>query len=85
MEKTGFYGYVYGFSVDYHAIAVDDILEIHKYLLKKNWYKIIFGFIKKIFFTAITFFSYNALKCVSMNNQECRLRPEVTNINTNEP
>ena len=36
MEKTGFYGYVYGFSVDYHAIAVDDILEIHKYLLKKT-------------------------------------------------
>ena len=25
-----------GFSVDYDAIAVDDILDIHKYLLKKN-------------------------------------------------
>ena len=29
-------GYVYDFSVDYGAIAVDDILDIHKYLMKKN-------------------------------------------------
>ena len=36
MKKIGFYGYVYDFSVDYDAIAVDDILDIHKYLMKKN-------------------------------------------------
>ena len=36
MKKTGLNGYVYGFSVDYDAIAVDDILDIHKYLLKKK-------------------------------------------------
>ena len=36
MIKTGFYGYVYGFSVDCDAIAVDDISDIHKYLMKKN-------------------------------------------------
>ena len=36
MKKTGFYGYVYDFSVDYDAIAVDGILEIHKYLMKKH-------------------------------------------------
>ena len=35
-KKTGLYGYVYDFSVDYKAIAVDDILDIHKYLMKKN-------------------------------------------------
>ena len=29
-------GYVYDFSVDYDAIAVDDILDIHKYVMKKN-------------------------------------------------
>ena len=28
MKKTGFYGYVYDFSVDYNAIAVDAILDI---------------------------------------------------------
>ena len=27
---------VYDFSVDYDAITVDDILDIHKYLIKKN-------------------------------------------------
>ena len=26
----------YEFSVDYNSIAVDDILDIHKYLMKKN-------------------------------------------------
>ena len=37
MKKiTGFNGYVYGFSVDYEAVAVDNILDIHKYLMKKN-------------------------------------------------
>ena len=34
MKKTGFNGYVYDFSVDYDAIAVDDILDIHKFDLK---------------------------------------------------
>ena len=36
MKKTGFTGYVYEFSVDYDAIALDDIVDIHKYLTKKN-------------------------------------------------
>ena len=36
MKKTGLNGYVYDFSVDYDAIAVDDILGIHKYLIGKN-------------------------------------------------
>ena len=35
MKRTGFKGYVYDFSVDYGAIAVDDILDIHKCLMKK--------------------------------------------------
>ena len=35
-KKTGLNGYVYDFSVDYDVIAVDDILDIHKYLMKNN-------------------------------------------------
>ena len=35
MKKTGLNRYVYDFSADYDAIAVDDILDIHKYLMKK--------------------------------------------------
>ena len=36
MKKTGLNGYVYGFSVDYDTIAVNDILNIDNYLMKKN-------------------------------------------------
>ena len=36
MKKTGFNGSVYDFSVDYDAIAVDNILDVQKYLMKKN-------------------------------------------------
>ena len=36
MKRTGFNGYVYDFSVDYNAIAVDNIKYIHKYLMVKN-------------------------------------------------
>ena len=36
MKKTGFHSYVYDFSVDYDAIDVDDIRDIHNYLVKKN-------------------------------------------------
>ena len=36
MKRTGFTGYVYDFSVDYRATDVDDIKDIHKYLMKKN-------------------------------------------------
>ena len=35
MKKTGLTGYVHDLSADYHAIAVDDIKDIHKYLIKK--------------------------------------------------
>ena len=36
MKGTGLTVYVYDFSVDYEAIEVDDIKNIHKYLMKKN-------------------------------------------------
>ena len=36
MKKTGFTSYVYDFSVDYEATSLDDIKNIHKYLMKEN-------------------------------------------------
>ena len=36
MEKTGLNGYVYDLSVDYDAISVGNIFDIHKYLIEKN-------------------------------------------------
>ena len=45
MKKTGLHGYVYDFSVDYDGIGVDDILDIHKHLMKKRKRKKNFGFL----------------------------------------
>ena len=49
-----------------------------------------FRFAKRIFVSAMMFFgcnlsSVNPLECVSMNNQECKVRPEIVNVNSNEP
>ena len=35
MKKTGLNGYVYDFSVDFDSTNIDDIKNIHKYLIKK--------------------------------------------------
>ena len=49
-----------------------------------------FRFIKKVFFTAVTFLNFNlsninSLECVSMNYQECKTGTKIININNNEP
>ena len=47
-----------------------------------------FEFIKKAFAVIMTFFnlSYvNSLECVSMNNQECKARTKIIDVNSNEP
>ena len=48
-----------------------------------------FGFIKKMFFPGLTFLStltsVNLLSSISMNNQECKVRPQVVNLNKDKP
>ena len=55
-----------------------------------------FGFNKKAFFAGLTIlssinflnaipFSTTPLECVSMTNQECKVRPEIVNVNSDEP
>ena len=74
-NDTGLNKYIYDFSVDYDIIAVDDILDIHKYLMEKSDMKM-FGFIKKVFFTGLRILSsvnlltITPLRCISMTNQE---------------
>ena len=36
-----------------------------------------------MFFTSLS--SVNSLECVSMNNLECKVRPEIVNMNSNNP
>ena len=54
----------------------------------------IFGFVKKVFFIGLTillrFTNANLLNaiplsCISMSNQECKIRPQVINVNGDEP
>ena len=48
-----------------------------------------FGFIKQCFFTGLallsTLTSVNILSCILMNNQECRVRPQIVNVNVDDP
>ena len=48
-----------------------------------------FGFIEKTFLAGLTVLStwrdVNSLRCISMNNQECKVRPKIINVNSNEP
>ena len=47
------------------------------------------GFIKMCFFTRLVFLStltsINLLSCISMNNQECKVRPQIVNVNGDDP
>ena len=36
MEITGLNGYVFEFSVEYNTIDTSNIIDIHKYLMKKH-------------------------------------------------
>ena len=48
-----------------------------------------FVFIKKVFHIGSLFLSSlvstTSLSCISMNNQACKVRPEIINVNSNEP
>ena len=68
MKKTGFYRYVYDFSVDYYFVAADDILDIHKYLMKKNnlmknvWIYPFFFYVNDVYWP-------QCIKCESINQE----------------
>ena len=48
-----------------------------------------FQFIKKVFFIGLTisssFTNASSLSCISMINQECKTRPQLVNVNSNNP
>ena len=49
----------------------------------------IFGLVKKVFFIGLTilsnFTNVNSLSCISMNNQACKARPQIVNVDSNNP
>ena len=47
-----------------------------------------FKFVKKVFFIGLTILSdftnpNSLLNCISIKNQECKVRPEIINVNSN--
>ena len=48
-----------------------------------------FKFVKQIFISTMIFFgnltNVNSLECISMKNRECKVRPEIISINSNNP
>ena len=45
---------------------------------------------KQIFISAVMSFirnlpSLNSIKCISMNKQKCKVKPEIVNVNSHEP
>ena len=49
----------------------------------------IFRFVQKVFFIGLTilldFTNANSLSCISMINQDCKTRPQIVNVNSNNP
>ena len=47
-----------------------------------------FGLVKKVFVAIATILDLscvNSLECISVNNQECKARPKIIDVNSNEP
>ena len=49
-----------------------------------------FEFVKQTFISVMMFFScnlpsVNSLKCISMNNRKCTVRPQIVNVNGDDP
>ena len=78
-KKTRLYGYAYDFSVDYDNIDVNDVLDIHKDLMKKhdiNWFR----FIRKMYMGLLSLsfgrsLTCDGIKCVPSKNWPCQARP----------
>ena len=90
-QKDWIKNYVYDFSVAYNAISVADILDIRKYLMRNSGIVWKYSdFWSKFLFQQWCFFGCNMSggnslnvvpKCIWMNNQKCKIRPESTVIN----
>ena len=50
MKKAGLKEVVKIFSVNFNPTDTNDVLDIHKYFMKRTWYKIMFGLIKQYLF-----------------------------------
>ena len=63
-RKTRLNGYVYEFSVDYNIIETSNIIDIHKYLMKKKCQKVMLGIINYFWYSYLAYLMLLAIKKV---------------------
>ena len=85
-QKTGFWGEIYDFAVDYTSTNIGDIYNVHRYLMKKHNINSQFFRTYKMWLInlAISLFSVlkvNSLECLSLINRKCMPRPKILNVN----
>ena len=74
------------FSVDFNPVDTNIILDIHKYLMRRTWYKIMFGLFRKIFIGLLTGLvnGPSHTKCVLWSNQKYMIQPTLINLHPNK-
>ena len=84
-EKTGVYGKIYDFVVDYEQIVgVKTIYDMHRSLMTKNnispkrTYKM---WLINLTISLFSILKVEALECVSVINQKCMPRPKILDVN----
>ena len=73
---------MYDFSINHRAFETSNIINIHKYLMKKHSIKCL-GLIKNCLLTVIVSAS-NHTKCMLLSNQKCMTQPTFINLHPNE-
>ena len=84
-EKTGLYGNIYDFVVDYEAIiGVKTIYDMHRYLMAKHnispGLKIYKMRVINLLISLFSIIKRKALECVSVVYQECMARPKIIDV-----
>ena len=76
------------FSVDCNTADITDILEIHKFFMKRRSIVEMPGFIRQTFtalvLVLLSFKGSLATKCISMNNQSRMMRPMLSDLNSDD-
>ena len=75
MKKQDQKEFVKYFCVDFNPIGTNNNLDIHEYLMKRTWYKIMLGSIKRTFIGLLTGLvnGSNHTKYISLSNQKCMI------------
>ena len=65
---------------DYNSIDVDEILDIHKYIMKRHGIKAMLRLTEQVFIQLLNFSWSLATKCVSLDNEPYLIRPTLVDL-----